>query len=280
MYTSLYSDYPWQTPDPKSTGEVQTPTLSESQSTFYSGPRPRMNHYVYRFGLADSFKGVISTIPGFKTFGQEIQLVMADEEHYDMTFRDVLSPLKCYDTELKWYNQVVKDNIVREFYWTVARPQYNPVSNVLRLPESGVTIREGELDDAFAKAYFDSKDSEVPRTKNVQHDSKITVKYDLGESSAEESSDQSGNEDEDEEGSQDGEDDGEEEGEEEDEEEELDSEELEVIKAEKEYEKRKIQPKQPSSAPPVPKPRNPVVKKSADEKVTASPISMEWALGT
>jgi hypothetical protein len=78
VYTTVYGDFPFLKP-----GETN------SSAHFFKSKAPEREHYVYRFGLADQFCGIVSTIKDLKLFGmkvvlnEKIELLEEEESFHD-----------------------------------------------------------------------------------------------------------------------------------------------------------------------------------------------------
>lgn len=69
VFTAVYGDYPFMVPGKKTT-----------TSHFFVSEPPLRPHYVYRFGLADQFHGIVSTIKDLALFGMSLTLEVKEEE--------------------------------------------------------------------------------------------------------------------------------------------------------------------------------------------------------
>jgi hypothetical protein len=189
MFETLFGPYPW-----KSSDDKDSDSLSSSRS-FAEIPSPKIPHFVHLFGLNDRFTGIITTQPDYKLFGVEVTVVpptkkgpapttTADGEKKAsvesdkksngtelaiaalkkgvnpiVTTRATSVDIPLVKTESEWYRHVVTSNAKREAYWCIAKPQYSPVSNVLIIPKSGVTV--SELDEVTEITYDDATIHEV-----------------------------------------------------------------------------------------------------------------------
>jgi len=124
-------------------------------------------HYAYRFGFADQFYGVCSTIKDFSMFGMAVTTKSVKKRngssHIKVSMKEEMVPLQSYDSEESWYKQVIEDNCTREAYWCVAKKLYSPISNVLAIPATGVPIDRDEDTGEWAVMPQDyEEDVELP----------------------------------------------------------------------------------------------------------------------
>jgi hypothetical protein len=162
IFTSLYGSYPWQAVETKSETSATT-ALSNSRSFIPQKPL-KQPHYVYHFGMADQFYGIVSTIPDLTLFGALAKVEKRTEKTRkwnEIVLERTTVTLKRVDTEAAWYALVRKDNAIRESYWCAAKVQFSPISNVLKIPKSGVTFdyKDG-LEDAqiTVQDYYDPEE--------------------------------------------------------------------------------------------------------------------------
>lgn len=139
IYTTLFGYYPWAVPK----GNVITTEQIDQGRSYTEKIFPPATHYVYKFGQTESFCGLVSTIPEFKLFGQNCVVDTKNTENgtqHALTFSKEMYSPSLIKTEAEWYGRVIQSNAAMESYWLLAAPKYCPISNVLRIPKSGVTI--------------------------------------------------------------------------------------------------------------------------------------------
>lgn len=150
LYTTLFGYYPWAVPIDKK-GAASTTTSSTTSDRLYT-PReaPIRPHYVYKFGQTESFCGIVSTITGLTLWGQDVKVTSRKTtigDVSDIAYSVVEVPLAQVSTEAEWYRKVIESNAAMESYWMHARRKYCSISNVLRIPKSGVTVVYNSLDE-------------------------------------------------------------------------------------------------------------------------------------
>jgi len=142
VYTPVFAYYPWATP----------------KSPEVDGRRvPLHKHYVYKFGLADKFCGIISTVPDFAMYGKEVDLVIdtVAKKSSIAGFKKKMVPLDVVKTELDWYRIVCTHNAYREAHFSLAVPNYSPIVNVIHVESSGIEFERNEMGDWEVKPQDD-----------------------------------------------------------------------------------------------------------------------------
>jgi len=104
------------------------------QFTYYGplfGAAPWIKgRYVFKFGNPSSFKGFCSTRDGLTLVG------FKHEGHEVVT--PVLTPLDRIVTDIQWYGEVIRANVIRNSYFLRPGRQYSPISNTVVPPTKGV----------------------------------------------------------------------------------------------------------------------------------------------
>jgi hypothetical protein len=139
IYAPLFGYFPWAKPLTKDDDSKLVADDNNGRS-FVPKVFPKSPQFVYKFGHADQFCGVVSTVKGLLYGGFQY-----DDIKNALTRADV-TPV-CITDPATWYRHVIANNVAREMWWALGSPQYSAVSNVVWIPRSGVRLMTNDLGD-------------------------------------------------------------------------------------------------------------------------------------
>jgi len=136
VYSRLYGPYPWMKSSPDKT-KMPNPAFFEFQA-------PAYDHHVYKFGLSDSFLGLVTTYAKLELPGFDVKY---EKGYKNFTYHEKAVQLQEVMTQEEWYRIVMVDIVRRPFAWALVSTKYSPLANVIIVPKGGVLFDISDEDE-------------------------------------------------------------------------------------------------------------------------------------